>query len=708
MIWQAWRSCAAAVLSISLATGFGLAQQAGEAPGALRYSDAVTRPFGGVLDATVSPDGKHLYLAGFKGFLTAFTRNPETGALENSHFGMASSMHLLGANCVRSSADGRWILTTALFAGAVTLFEREADSGRLTLLDFARETDATLPAWRPSDAVFAPDGKFAYVADERHAAVYAFEITAGRKLRRIQVAEGAGTSLAGASAIGVHHDGKQLYAAGTQGESLVIFDRDIGSGKLRLAKVIGDDQTSMHALSGVTDVVVSADGNFVYTNSGRFRGNYAIAVFQRGPDGNLKLIQEFVDNQESLRDYQIGNQMAIAPGGLSLYVCAKLHGTVACLQRHPDTGRLSFASPAEDEAAGRLRWPSGLAISPDGKFVYATSELDDDVVVFRRAPAKAPPFGESLLKAEGPAGEIARLTGHTGPVKHVSFSPDGRRAISASWDGSVRVWDLDQGNELDQLGAPLGRVLSADGPAGGRLVAGCGSDGTIRIWDLNTKEEVRKLDQHKTSVSMVRFSPDGARLLSVGRDRQVRLWDAKSGDLLRAFDQPLEYVNVLAFSPNGRDALCAGGFFGNTNTPQTELFHVWDLNTGEVIFKTNSRIRSPINAAAFSPNGKWVVANDVDNHGLGAWDLESGQQVRYVKDAGNIQAVSFHPNGRHVACGLYGGFALCDLELERMSEKFTGHDGNVDAVAISPHGRFALTGGMDKTIRLWRLPELSE
>lgn len=708
MTLQPWPYWAAAACLVFLMPEFAPAQQAGTPPGALSYVDAVTRPFGGVMSATVSPDGKLLYLAGFKGFLTAFKCNSETGALENTHYGMASNLHLLGANSVRASADGRWIITTALYAGAVTLFERDAESGRLTLSDFAREQDPTVPAWRPSDAVFAPHGKFAYVTDERHNAVYVFEITAGRKLRRIQVSDSGGAGLAGASAVDVHPGGKQLYAAGTRGESLVVFDRDVDSGKLRVAKVIGDDQTSMHALSGVTDVVVSGDGNFVYTNSGRFRGNYAVAVFQRDKEGNLKLIQEFFDNQDSLRDFQVGNQMALAPGGLSLYVCAKLSGTVVCLQRHPDTGLLSFIAPAEDQAAGRLRWPSGLAISPDGKFVYATSELDDDIVVFRRAPATAPPFAESLLKTDAPPGEIARLTGHTGLVKTVSFSADGRRAISGSWDGTVRLWDLDQGIEVGRLGASLGQVLSADGPTEGRLVAGCGSDGTIRIWDVVSKEEVRRLDQHKSSVSKVRFSADGARLLSVGRDRQVRLWDSKSGDLLRTFDQPMEVVNVLAFSPNGREALCAGGFYGNTNTPQTELLRVWDLNTGEVILRTNARSRTSVSAAAFSPDGKWVVASDVDNHGLGAWDLETGQQVRIIKDIPNIQAVSIHPSGRYVACALYGGFALCDLELEQMGEKITGHEGSIDALAISPDGRFALTGGTDKTIRLWRLPELAQ
>jgi hypothetical protein len=121
------------------------------------------------------------------------------------------------------------------------------------------------------------------------------------------------------------------------------------------------------------------------------------------------------------------------------------------------------------------------------------------------------------------------LRGHTGTVRSVVFSPDGAKVVTASADGTARVWDANTGAEVLALRGHTGTVRSARfSPGGGRVVTASG-DGTARVWDANTGATVLALDGHTGGVMDAAFSPDGARLLTVEADRTVRLYDASPG-----------------------------------------------------------------------------------------------------------------------------------------------------------------------------------
>jgi WD40 repeat protein len=289
---------------------------------------------------------------------------------------------------------------------------------------------------------------------------------------------------------------------------------------------------------------------------------------------------------------------------------------------------------------------------------------------------------------------LATLTPQSGgPMRDAEFSPDGTKVITASqMDGSsARVWDVTSGPKpTGQLIATLSGhsqpIESVRFSPDGWLILTASDDESARLWDAHTYQLIAPLNVNHGKVVEAEFDRDGKQVLTASTDGFIKLWTATMSSVFgRASSMGTVYQ--VAFNPAGTQLVAA--------RPYGAEIWALDPQPAQVLpsLRTNS---GQVQAAGFSPDGKWIVTAAQDGRLL-LWDAATHSDTELGTVSGAVPSVAFSPDSALLATGGNDPH-IWDLSTRRqLPMSLPSRRGPLTHLAFSPNGEYIAAGGNTDT-----------
>jgi WD40 repeat protein len=335
-----------------------------------------------------------------------------------------------------------------------------------------------------------------------------------------------------------------------------------------------------------------------------------------------------------------------------------------------------------------------LSIFEPGRSLKALIEAIKAGKILQKHKAKDLTVVSALHKSLTQGMERNQLVGHESYVNSVSFSRDGQTLASASYDNTIKLWQVETGEELRTLTGHENGVNSVSFSPDGQTLASASDDNTIKLWQVETGEELRTLTGHENVVNSVSFSRDGQTLASASDDETIKLWQVETGEELRTLTGHEDIVNSVSFSPDGQTLASAS---------YDKTIKLWQVETGEEL-RTLTGHENVVNSVSFSRDGKTLASASYDKT-IKLWQVETGEELRTLTGhEDRVNSVSFSPDGKTLASASYDEtIKLWQVETGEELRTLTGHENIVNSVSFSPDGQTLASASWDKTIKLWQV-----
>lgn len=432
-------------------------------------------------------------------------------------------------------------------------------------------------------------------------------------------------------------DDKKILSSGWD-LSTYVWDAATGAG-IKIS-----EKTGTHA-SGVS--CYSPDGNYILTVG------FDVKVFNAHSLQQIKILDVDSSLKESAAYSPDGRSIFVSTNeGISIFdsttynLLSTIEVSNKSLSRHSfssDGSKLCCLKTNGEDKASIIDLKSGrilisipeesitsMIFSPDDKYV-ATASWNHTIKLWNVG-----------------TGELLReIVVSKNVVSDIAFSPDGNMIASSSWDGIVRLWDVYTGDLIEEYIGHTGRAMSVCFSSDGNRLVSSSWDNTIRIWDVcENAPSVTKITPSYDN--KVYYSADGQKEIVVAWGNPVKVIDCATKDVILQLPDDSWQVHTADFSPDSKLFVTAS---------QDHSVRIWDASVLKELKRFD--LGAIVYSAAFSPDGIHVAAGtDIPKRQISILNIQTAK-VETITDAPmSVYSVSYSIDGKYLACLIRGGMLI--------------------------------------------------
>ncbi|CAD6505620.1 BgTH12-01110 [Blumeria graminis f. sp. triticale] len=316
------------------------------------------------------------------------------------------------------------------------------------------------------------------------------------------------------------------------------------------------------------------------------------------------------------------------------------------------------------------------------------------------------------------------------PISITRIAPNGEIIAAGNWGGGIKLLNIPSMSEIRTLRGHTDRIggiswfpdatLPDKGVTPSTVnIASGGAEGNVHLWSLESDTPISTLMGHNQRVCRVEFHPSGRYLASASEDTTWRLWDVDTTTELLLQEGHSRGVFALSFNSDGSLLASAG---------MDSIGRIWDLRTGRTVMILEGHIR-PIYALDWGVDGHRILSGSGDGW-IKCWDVRKVQpsggigahksvvsDLRWFKGADD-PTLGFAPEVDEqgalrpkksgtffVSSGFDKSINVFSADDWSLIQSLKGHTGNVHSVDVSRDSRWIVSGGYDRTVKLWGLPD---